>query len=346
MRAKSFPTAPVQMQMCYNESYPYHQTLPYPTTIIQSISSNICMNKNMHEYDCNTKDVTSKMGMEMNMGSDQYVQNEDQLHFDYVQKQQQKMSKMNINLPASKPNKLAVVIFDWDDSLYPTTALLKTRHNNKKTSNNNNHQSNNKHFDNVSIAELKEFGETLYETFQTYIKLFGANNIYIITNGSTEWVLKSLIDSSLYYKQEMNKEDKDYFIALYNLFLELNISIISGKRLFGVQFPKKPMLWKSKTFCEIAERSFDIKSSSNNIRNTYILISIGDSDNEYIAAREARCLLKEQNKYYQQNNIIRLHRVKLKKKPSINDIIKQLRFLMIEASNMNQEQGSIDIQFR
>ena len=222
-----------------------------------------------------------------------------------------------------------MVIFDWDDSMYPTTAFLKKKNINTTQS-----------YKDIPLELFREFGETLYLTFQTYIKIFGHQNIYIVTNGSVEWVLKSLINSSLFYKQKF-VDKKDYFAALYNSFLELNITIISSKRLYAYQFPKKPMLWKSKTFCQIAAGQFDISSPDR----VYIIISIGDSDTEYIAAREAGYLLMEKNVFYKMNNIIRLHRVKLKQKPSISDIIKQLRYLMAEAKNMNEEKGWIDVEF-
>lgn len=236
--------------------------------------------------------------------------------------------------------KLSIVIFDWDDTLMPTTAVINKKHRDRD----------------ISSDDLVRFGESLYGLLSTWITIYGKSNIYIVTNAGSEWVFKSLkLMSSIYQtitKNEPEKQEKDYFAAVYNSFRSLNIRIISAQDLYSMKYPQKPQLWKIKAFKQIIIEHFknirvNTHCGNNNNDNIYEIVSIGDSENEYIASYEAKYKL---NKYIKRrksmNNIIRLHRVKLKKKPSITDMINQMNVLQKEAAIMNTECGSITIRYQ
>ena len=66
--------------------------------------------------------------------------------------------------------KLKIVFFDWDDTLCPTHAIFKAKGKNS------------------DVWKLQAFGKHIYQLLSTYIQLFGLNNVYIVTNGSNNWV--------------------------------------------------------------------------------------------------------------------------------------------------------------
>ena len=234
-------------------------------------------------------------------------------------------------LTNKKRQKLSIVIFDWDDTLFPTTTII----NNKQD---------------INIQLLDKFGKTLYELFKEWMKIYGSRNIYIVTNSGKDWCLKSLKLLSKMYQikqKDISKQKLDYFAAIYNSLISLNVRIISAQYLYSTKYPKKPTIWKIKAFKQIIIEHFkNIKCESCH-DNIYEIVSIGDSENEYIASYEAKHKL---NKYIKRrkstNNIIRLHRVKLKEKPQINDMIEQMKLLNKEANIMNNECGSITIRYQ
>lgn len=242
--------------------------------------------------------------------------------------------------PKQSFNKQYIVIFDWDDTLYPTSIIT----NNEKQS--------------QPIQLLLTFGKRLYELLSYYIKMFGANNIYIITNATKYWPLRSMQMLSLIYMKQVIKDnnneqhklyqDINYFSAIYALISILKIKIISANYHYSDQFPNVPLIWKIKTFQAVTNQHFDFtqkpsKPLKQRERKTvYTIISIGDSDSEFVASKQAKTMLLKQ--YGNQNGrIFRLHRIKLQKNPSIKQMMKQFKCLMDEAYLMKIERGSITI---
>ena len=88
--------------------------------------------------------------------------------------------------------------------------------------------------------------------------------------------------------------------------------------------------------------------------NVYTMISIGDSESEFVASTQAKTMLikqygnnhqnvKQHGDQNQNRRIFRLHRIKLQKNPSIKQMMKQFKCLMDEAYLMKIERGSITI---
>ena len=107
-------------------------------------------------------------------------------------------------------------------------------------------------------------------------------------------------------------------------------------------FPQHGAIWKMRAFKSIVKRHFNIFSSSDN--NVYTMVSIGDSEDEFLASFETKCMIESQNKLNRNNNIVRLHRVKLKNRPRIEDILSQIAMLMVEAEALFNAEHSITIR--
>mmetsp|Transcript_62304 Transcript_62304/g.56180 ORF Transcript_62304/g.56180 Transcript_62304/m.56180 type:complete len:304 (+) Transcript_62304:116-1027(+) len=240
----------------------------------------------------------------------------------------QNICSIYMSQPIQSHHKQYVVIFDWDDTLHPTTVIT-----NKK--------------EYQSIQLLLTFGKRLYELLSYYIKMFGGNNIYIITNATKYWPLKSLQMLSSMYKNQVikNKTDNNmfydinYFSAIYALLSILKIKIISANHHYSKEFPNVPLVWKIKTFQAVTNQHFDFKDKEN----IYTLISIGDSESEFVASTQAKTMLMKQNGKNGNGHIFRLHRIKLQRNPSIKQMMKQFKCLMDEAYLLKIERGSITI---
>merc|ERR1712190_142710 len=80
-----------------------------------------------------------------------------------------------------------IVIFDWDDTLFPTSAII--------------HQEES----NVTVQQLYQFGKAAYELLNEYFTIFGETNLYIVTNSARDWVLTSLQDLSAVFRAKATK---------------------------------------------------------------------------------------------------------------------------------------------
>jgi len=231
-----------------------------------------------------------------------------------------------------------VVIFDWDDTLFPTSAWVSSDRNSSKL---------NKSAD---LAALRRVGKAVYDVLAYYLKLFGAKNVRVVTNGTKEWVLKSLTRCSRRYRELCVGEEKmpdldadaDHFAAIYNSFVSLDILVSSARDMHSQKFPQHGASWKMRAFKSIAKRHFNLFSSSDN--NVYEIVSIGDSEDEFVASFETKRMLETQNRLNRNNNVVRLHRVKLKKHPRIEDILSQIAMLTVEAEALLHAEEPITIR--
>merc|ERR1719361_3145329 len=224
-----------------------------------------------------------------------------------------------------------IVIFDWDDTLFPTTSVVCKQE---------------KH---ITVGDLQSLGHSIYKLLGKYIETFGANNVFIVTNGSSNWVLESLKEMSRVYQVSFQGIDdeqerrKDYWAAIYNSLVSLKLRIVSAKALYSQDHPQQPTLWKTLVFKSIVKEHFNLYSGSDN--NIYCIISIGDSENEFIASFGAKQMISTMNRLNRNNNIARLHRIKLKEEPTIQEMVNQIASLMKEAETLQTEKGSITIRY-
>merc|ERR1719203_2032457 len=86
-----------------------------------------------------------------------------------------------------------IVIFDWDDTLFPTSTIVHDEEACATT----------------TAQELHRYGKALYEMLEHYISVFGHQNVFIVTNGDQNWVMRSIKDMSDIYQQKVLLADKE-----------------------------------------------------------------------------------------------------------------------------------------
>ena len=96
-------------------------------------------------------------------------------------------------------------------------------------------------------------------------------------------------------------------------------------------------------FKTIVKSHFNLHSGSND--NIYCMVSIGDSDDEFVASQEAKQMIVTLNRLNCNNNLVRLHLIKLAEKPTVNTMGNQNASLMKEVDVLLTERGSMSIQY-
>merc|ERR1719495_1720336 len=122
----------------------------------------------------------------------------------------------------------------------------------------------------------------------------------------------------------------NYFEVIKELLSEHKIPVISANHLYAERYPQQPTMWKTFTFKRLAERHFKIKARSSRKSNLYVLLSIGDSQSDHVAASETKRMLETENRLHRNEDIIRLIRIKLRDRPSIDHMIVQNEHLRDE----------------
>lgn len=180
-----------------------------------------------------------------------------------------------------------LVIFDWDDTIFPSTALVGR-------------------MDRISKAEWAAFGEYAISLLATYIDAFGADSIYIVTDGSANWIRHSL---------EMMSKAHSISSRMKHLLLnKLRGRVISAKDRYEPSYPNQTSLWKRLVFTEIAIAHFGVGTNCSGT-----IISIGDGMDEYAASGETQKVLQSQ---YEMNPL-HLIRILLHRAPTTQLMVKQ-----------------------
>eukprot|EP01084_Bolivina_argentea_P064888 118287_1 len=173
------------------------------------------------------------------------------------------------------------IILDWDDTLFPTAYTLL---------NMKNGTTNSKYIDDCSWRQLEALTNTVLRLLITFVNLFGANNVCIVTNAKLSW----WNDSCLLYKQLFSNIRK----LVVNTY---NIKVISAYDLYKRK--------KTSAF-------MDVLSNKHNISQ---VICIGDSNDEYEAIDSVCSVLRIAGK-----KSINYYRFKLLEMPSLDAMIRQL----------------------
>lgn len=139
-----------------------------------------------------------------------------------------------------------LVIFDWDDTLFPTTWTV---------SNNINLSDDGISTHNKFIVHFSKLDMLLYKLLSECLK-FGT--VIIVTNAVLKWITMS--SSMLPNTQNLFK----------------NIQIISARDMYQKQYPDKPELWKKIVFQDLVSKYFDKYPFQH-------IISIGDAEHEFNA---------------------------------------------------------------
>jgi len=195
------------------------------------------------------------------------------------------------------PVQKKLVIFDWDDTIIPTTALIRRK-------------------EKVSGAELERFGKSAFELLVQCINVFSAENIYVATNGKAQWVEQSLAFLS---SKQRALSGLDYWALIQQLlFSHLNGHVFSARSLFEAAYPKQTALWKTFLFQRIAATHF----AGSNAQSECFIVSIGDSSDEFVASLETQRMLRTHGL-----PLTHLVRMKLQSKPSRDVMLTQFEVI-------------------
>jgi hypothetical protein len=143
-----------------------------------------------------------------------------------------------------------LIILDWDDTLFPTSWVLK-----------NKLDLNDEEVQNKYIVFFSRLDNLLYKLFMNFTKY---GDIFIVTNAMVKWVA---ISCSILPNTKRFINDK--------------IGIISARDAFQDKYPNKMDLWKKLIFKEL---TFDYFKSKNHPHHTiHHVISVGDAPYEFEA---------------------------------------------------------------
>jgi len=206
-----------------------------------------------------------------------------------------------------------LVFFDWDDTVFPTTACIR----NKEV---------------IPDADLEIFGKAAYELLLNFINVYSAENIYIVTNGVSGW-----ISMSLEIMSKRQTSGIDYWTAIKQLLATtLENHVISARSMYETAYPNQSTVWKTLVFQQIAIEHFGA-----NFRGESTIVSIGDGMDEFIASMETSKMLRT----HYGVDPVHLVRIPLKRKPSFLSMFHEFSAINSVVSELNRmEAKSIDVQ--
>ena len=144
-----------------------------------------------------------------------------------------------------KPKYKTLIIFDWDDTLFPTTWVVK-----------NNIDLGDEESRNKFIVYFSKLDMLLYKIFSECMKY---GTIFIVTNASIRWVLLS---------SEMLPNTKKI--------IDRYLKIISARDTYQEKYPGKIDLWKKMVFQELVSKYFNKFPFQQ-------IVSLGDAEHEFYA---------------------------------------------------------------
>ena len=245
----------------------------------------------------------------MSMASQQsQLPTPDTYHYNYSNTTSQQCLYPSSNNISTTTLMNKVVIFDWDDTLYPTSAFIQKLHGNE--------------FNGKSITSLSQ---KVLSMIKKACLLYGTCNVFIVTNGSKNWIQHSLEKMIKFCSKNIIKNS---FGEISNLISGNCITAISAQHSYSAHYPNQRTLWKYLTFYSIIK-----------LRNADTLISVGDSHEEYIAS--------EHIKKYNLHQIKYLHRLKLSSEPKISCMNKQFDLISPRLDALKEfKHYDVDIDYR
>ena len=194
-------------------------------------------------------------------------------------------------------NTETLIVFDYDDTLFPTTFILD------KLRNSNSFRQNE-----IEIKkEIFKFSESLYNLLNDYIGMYSTKNIYIITSSSKGWIQQSLL-SFIHI---------GYFKNIYDLFF--GESTVNKINIIYRNESKNSEKTKMYQFELLFNKHFGNKQHDH-----YTIVSIGDSITEF---NDSKLVAQKYFKKKKSNSKYILHQIKLTSKPTIKVMIEQSHLL-------------------
>ena len=152
-----------------------------------------------------------------------------------------------------KTKKKYLFLFDWDDTLFPSTFLNKHGYYKRDKIPVNIH------------SKIKLLENIILDIFKNIISF---SELVIVTNSDEGWVTTSC----------------KLFMPNLHMFIERNVPRFSAKNIYNVKYPGEPILWKAKIMKCILKKFY------GDHKNKYV-ISVGDSVVENTAIKTVSKLL-------------------------------------------------------
>jgi hypothetical protein len=203
----------------------------------------------------------------------------------------------------------SIIVFDWDDTLFPTTSLCTSGHLPKVGLHETGSAAQDREFDSSVPPELASCFAAAVQTLRA-AKSFG--NRLIVTNSDHGWVH----DTAARFSPTLARELKD-------------IPVISARSIFEPAGIKDGRQWKVLCFRRIVECSHAGAAGIWGVQN---LVSIGDSLDEREAtmktAQSCPCYVKS---------------VKLMQQPTIVQLTQQLEMCSSQIGQIAYYMGNLDL---
>jgi len=201
-----------------------------------------------------------------------------------------------------------MVVFDWDNTLFPTKArqLLLSRASKKLTPS--------------EFAELSTLSVWVHRVLRAYISFHSASNIRIVTAAKRGWIEFSL--GCLGGIGQWAQIRKLLFDAAQSQRIEIvypNNAVLPFKKAKAVEAYK--------------HEAFQYLTSRSSARRPQMLVSIGDSHAEYAASK--RCADNAEG--------MCVGRVKLKQHPTVRCMIRQCQCILDLCATLFPENFDIDM---
>lgn len=210
-----------------------------------------------------------------------------------------------------------LLILDWDDTLFPTTWLVKQ---NIDLSQNIN--------DVKILKYFSKLDEILYKFLSNLNKL---GKVVIITNAVKKWI---------YVTTELLPKTKKI--------ININSDVISAREICELKYPKQMHLWKSYIFKNFVENYFQERTSraygasslcslsncSQKIKTPQNIISIGDAEYEFQALKNL----------YKYNHRI-LKSIRFIREPSFEYLIEQICITNKNIIKIRNKKNHLDLKY-
>lgn len=218
---------------------------PSPASSLQKISSDLKQNLDIDNQD-QLAELLENEDLQLfraqSTGSEFTIDKEnDVFRKDYIEK----LANLKIIRPQTTKPHQTVVVFDWDDTLFPTSFLLYTGFKNEPS-------------DSKFPSSLGKLDAVVSRLL---LKALRAGTAYIITNSQKNWVQ---------YTSEM------YLPLTHELIKSNKINVVSARAEYEEIYPNDPQRWKLEAFKDLKETL-----QSSVLAN---IICIGDSTSEIEAA--------------------------------------------------------------
>jgi len=214
---------------------------------------------------------------------------------------------------ASATSANTLIVFDWDNTLFPTKAmqLISSRPGKAK-------------FTKKDGAELCKLSQWVYRVLRAYIAVYSSQNIRIVTAARQGWVESSLKSVRRFGRWTQIAE----LISSSSIeILPLNLITYAEDAILPFKSATEVLNYKHRAFVS------SVAGCASRLSRPSMLLSVGDSDAEFAASKQ--CADKIEG--------MKVGRVKLQSHPSLSCMSRQCQFLVNVSAKLCVANFDIDV---